>query len=342
MMTNRMIDNILSQPLSLAEVCAWQLGDGAPALAAAASVLRGARRIVFTGMGTSLFATLPAACFLQARGISAESVDSSELLHFLHPSIRPGDAVVVVSRSGESAEVVKLLPLLRERGLPVVGLTNFADSTLARQSTHALAMKCRADRMVAVQSYTSSLTVLLLLAASVMNDPLDPWRAAIEKTVQELEVETRRQIAAKNEWTGFLSDAEVVYLLGRGPSLASCHEGALLFHESCRLPAIGMSTGQFRHGVVEVADRRTRAIVFASQRRTEELDLALASDLRSMDAQVRVCRGHAPAPGLETILEIVPLQVAVCYLAQAKGWEAGDFRHSALVTNTEAGFQQVS
>jgi glutamine---fructose-6-phosphate transaminase (isomerizing) len=341
-MPSRMRDDILGQPLSLAEACAWQFGEGASALESAASALGAARRIVFTGMGSSLFAAIPAASFLQARGIAAEAVETSELLHFLHPSLQPGVAVVVVSRSGESIEAVKLLSLLRARGLPVVGLTNVDGSTLARESSHPLLMSCRADRMVAVQSYSSSLAVLLLLAAAAVRDPSVTWRAAIADTCRALEAEIPNQIAASDDWIEFLSAAEAVYLLGRGPSLASCHEGALLFHEACRIPAVAMSAGQFRHGPVEVVDSRTRAIVFASQSGTRELDLALAENLRSLGAQVRVCRGDSYARGLETLLEIVPVQIAACYLAEAKGWEPGDFRHASLVTASETGFRQVT
>ena len=49
--------------------------------------------------------------------------------------MRYRDAVaVLVSRSGESIETLKLLPLLKAQGTRIVGVTDVADSTLAREA----------------------------------------------------------------------------------------------------------------------------------------------------------------------------------------------------------------
>ena len=149
-----------------------------------------------------------------------------------------------------------------------------------------------------------------------------------------------------------------LYLLGRGPALGSVYEGALLFHETAKTAAVGMSSGQFRHGPAEILSGDLRAVVFGSPPATQALDRSLADDLSSVGAKVGWIgpspdagdkREHAPslvpwpeiAPSLAPIFEIVPLQVAAYRLALWRGTTPGDFRFVSEVTSTESGFLAV-
>ena len=341
MQPTAMLDDILHQPESLLRACKYQFADGAGSLDACARTLRGSRRITFTGMGSSLFAAIPAAYYLESQGIAAEVVEASELLHFGTRSLRPDGAFVLISRSGESIETVKLLPYIRESGARWAGVTNVPGSTLARECADLILLNSHADRMVAVQTYTTSVAVLMLLAAEIAGQPLETWREFIEATADLTATEVQRAIAASDGWVEFLKAAPVVHLMGRGPSLASAHECALLFNEAARVPAVAISPAAFRHGPVEIVNERMRAIVFASQSQTRELDRALAADLHALGAQTRICDGSEARP-LETIIEIVPVQVGVCALATSMGIDPGDFRFATLVTAAESGFNAKS
>jgi glucosamine--fructose-6-phosphate aminotransferase (isomerizing) len=339
MRTVAMLSDIQGQPASLRQVCAHQFGAGASDLQTAAVILSRAHRIVFTGMGSSFFAALPAVRHLAAHGVVAEAMETAELLHFGLETVHEGTAVVLVSRSGETIEAVRVLPELLRRGVEVIGITNVAGSELARESTCSVFLNSLPDRMIAVQSYSATLAVLLLLAEAALGRPLDSFRGSLDETCGLLDASIPSAVGQGEAWVEFLRETRVVHLMGRGPSLASVHEGALLFNEAARTPSAAMSGAQFRHGPVEIVDSRLRAIVFASQPATRTLDLALASDLEAMGAGVRVCAAPgAPAP-FQPLIEIVPVQVAACALAVSKGLDPGDFRFAALVTATESGFQ---
>jgi len=332
-----LLDNIRNQPASLRRLAEYQFGGGDGHLRAAASAIRAAGGVVFTVMGSSLFAAIPAADYLRAHGVRAEVVDASELLHFGQVRERRG-ALVLVSRSGETVEIARLLPAVSGGPGPTIGVTNVPESLLARQAHHAIYVNSDPDRMVAVQTYTGTMAVLLLLAAAILEEPARKWRPLLDGAGQALSAAVDEAVAASEEWAGFLAGAAVVYVLGRGPSLASVREGALLLNEASRTPSVAMSSAQFRHGPVEVVDERFRGIVFASQEATRELDLALARDLTALGGKVQVCQARGVPSPLEPLMEIVPVQVAACRLAEAKGIDPGDFRHATLVTRTEAGF----
>ena len=132
----------------------------------------------------------------------------------------------------------------------------YAGASWRANRIHSIFLNSESDRMVAVQTYTGMLATLLLLAGAVLEEPLSKWREAFDDAAQALSGATEEAIAASEQWSEFLADAKVVYLLGRGPSLASVREGALLLNEASRTPSVAMSAAQFRHGPVEVVDER--------------------------------------------------------------------------------------
>jgi glucosamine--fructose-6-phosphate aminotransferase (isomerizing) len=160
-----------------------------------------------------------------------------------------------------------------------------------------------------------------------------------------------RSVAAIEQWDAVLELDSNIYLLGRGPSVASTLEGALLFHEVAKAPAVAMPIASFRHGPVEVVDHRFSGFVFAPEDNTQELNLAMANDLVRFGGQVRVIGPSSslsqnltlcdiPAlPGtFAPLFEIVPLQVAALRLAILRGIEPGSFRYAPQVAVDEASF----
>ncbi|MGA8027681.1 MAG: SIS domain-containing protein [Bryobacteraceae bacterium] len=330
-----LLDNILAQPQALQAVASRQFTEGRPALIASAALLRSAKRIVLTGMGGSFAACIPLSYFFAARGVQAQVIETSELLHFQTPALDAQTAVILVSRSGESVEAVKLLSLLKQRGCPVVGVVNVPESTIASHATETIVLGSPPDELVAIQTYTATVATLLLLGAEYFNE-LDRATSDLNTTIDGL---SRGLPHLNQDWTDFLAHASCLYLLGRGPSLASVNAGALLFHEVAKLPAIGMSSAQFRHGPVEVVSEQFRAIVFGS----EELDAALERDLIAIHGSVRRIGPPWPADvprQFAPIFEIVPLQFAAYRLAQSRSIPLGRFRFAPAITLSEQGFSR--
>ena len=348
-MSASVLEYILGQPDALRAVTAYHFGPGREALLHAAALLKESKQIIFSGMGASLFACIPAQYMSAGRGIPASVVESSELLYFLSEMLAPDTTLVLVSRSGESIEVTKLLPILRERRCRVIAVVNAAGSTLAKQANETILINSPAEGYVAIQAYTSTVAVLCMLAA-VCNGELDRLRTELDRVIEAAEAMLASDSAATQAWPPF--ERGTLYLLGRGPSLASVYGGQLLMHEMARMPAIGMSSAQFRHGPVEVVSKEFQAIVFGSQPETAEIDLRLAEDLAGVSKCVRwigplasgskvdalsFWPGDIP-PRYAPLLEVLPVQTLAFRLAEAGGIQAGQFRFAAPVTLSETGF----
>ncbi len=340
-----LLQNILKQPQSLAQTVEVQFSAGRSALLEAARMMTD-QRLLFSGMGSSLFACHALSADLAQRGVATAVIDTAELLHYHYHAYR--DAVVVlVSRSGESIETLKSLPLLKAQGTRIVGVTDVADSTLAHEANVTVLIHGGKDTRVAVQSYTATLIALHLLGAALSN-ALDAARPALEAAVKFLPDYVSQTVDQSEGWQSFLDNAQVIHLLGRGCSLASVYEGALLFNEVAKFPSAPMEAAQFRHGPVEIVDEHYRAIMFAPSDDTRDLNVALARDLMRLGGQLRLIgpgetdRAWWTTPdvpaSLAPLIEIIPVQCAAMRLAEQRGFTPGEFRVVPQVTRSETGF----
>ena len=348
-----MLDNVLAQPSSHRGLLTLYQGNAA--LRACAEKIRDAQgRIIFSGMGGSLFATLPAVSRLTQKGYPAQAMESAELLHYGSATLRAEDVGVVVSRSGGSIEPVLIAEKMRQAGMTVVGVTNVPGSNLEEIADITLPIGSQADKLIAVQTYTGTVLALLLLAEEVLSGESVKLSEECGAALPALSAHIDECLRESEGWQDWLTGGPL-YLLGRGPALASVHEGALLLHETAKTAAVGMSSGQFRHGPAEILSPDFRAVVFGAPPITRSLDRSLADDLFSVGAKVRwigpaadagASHDHAPSlvpwPEIATVLaplfEIVPLQVAAYRLALWRGITPGDFRFVTEVTASESGF----
>jgi len=351
MTTSNLARNILSQPQSLHSVLQHQCGDGAAALAQAADLLGSGRRVLITGMGASLIASIPFEYFLSSMGIDATTIEAGELLHYRDAGFRDA-AVVVVSRSGESVEVAKLLEILKDRN-PIIGVSNEPQSLLARNADVSIHLNSLADEYVAIQTYTGTLLTLHLLAGAV-NHTHQAAAGTISSFLPAFAQLVETSLHGISQWDDFLSSQSPFYFLARGSSCASAYEGALLFNEVAKCTAVGMAIASFRHGPVEVVDPHFRGFVFAPEGRTRTLNLALASDLARFGAHLRVlgpsvqnaatgiqaCELPVVPEMLAPLFEIVPVQVAALRMAELRGIPPGSFRYAPQVAVDEATFGQ--
>ena len=348
MSSEQMRSRIESQPASLRCVLAHQYGAGADALQKAAKLIRTSKQVVITGMGASFYAVLPLESYLCGLGISAIAVEAGELLHFRQNAYLNA-IFVVVSRSGESIEIAKLLDRVKGRQT-VIGVCNRAESRLSRDADVVLSIQSMEDDIVALQTYTGTVLALALLGKTVAA-PTENAKAEVEMILPDFERLISGSLALAREWDDFLYPHGTPYLLARGGSFSSALEGALLFHEVSKAPAITMLTASFRHGPVEVVDDNFRAFVFACEGATQSLNAALAHDLVRFGGQVRVIGPQADnlrslplieTPAIEAIyapiFEVVPIQAAALYLAELLGIVAGSFRFAPPVALDEDSF----
>ncbi len=343
---------IAGQPDALRRA-ADALAEQLPALEALADRAARGGLALFTGMGSSYDACYPAVNELAARGILAAHVDTAELLHFRSHALSSSTVLVVVSQSGESAEVVHLAASLAGRpDRPVVlSITNGLDNDLARRADLRLDTRAGTETGPSTMTFAASIAQLAAVAGILAGEAPS---AAIERarvSARAAATAIERILLDDERTADLLANAvrgrEVVAVLARGPARAAAEMGALTLKES-GVMAESFATAAFRHGPFELAGPDLAAIVVATEPETTALDLGLAADLVRAGASVAVLAPEgATSAGALTIsvapvdrllgsaVSIVPIQLLARRLAAELGRAPGTYTRASKVTTRE-------
>jgi glucosamine--fructose-6-phosphate aminotransferase (isomerizing) len=341
--SNQYVQDILAQPGALRDTLA-ALTDRVVLRPFAKWLVNGhLRRIVLTGMGSSYHALYPLMLKTIGRGYEVQRIETAELIYYAPGLLRADTLLIAVSQSGCSAEVLRLLEqILGEVSL--IGVTNEADSPLAKQADVVLLTHAGEEHSVSCKTYITALIALDWLGEALINGDPSASRAAFEG-VPDLIKQYLAQMEAHINALGICLDgAEHLTLVGRGASLAAVGTGALIVKEAARFPAEGMSSAAFRHGPLEMVAPHHNVLIYVGAEPTIELNLRLARDVKKAQGKVMLVQEQAelealsmPAapPASRPILEILPAQMISLALARLHGRQAGQFEHAQKVTTIE-------
>ena len=122
-----------------------------------------AGRVVVTGMGKSGHIGGKIAATLASTGTPSFFVHPGEASHGDLGMITPIDAVIAISNSGETAEIITILPLLKRLGVPLITMTGTPDSTLGATSSVVLNTAVREEACPLNLAPTASTTAALAM-----------------------------------------------------------------------------------------------------------------------------------------------------------------------------------
>lgn len=344
----KFFQDILKQPAQLAVSLSHMLGAGKLALNEAAAALRRAKFVLITGIGASWQAGMAMQAELLAAGFPAALVDASELLHF--GEVPRGAAVVLLSRSGKSTEIVHLIQKCRAQSATIISITNQPDSQLAQGSDIVLNTSTDFDHAVSVSTYSAIALAGVLLALEATGGSAQQVQMELLQSLTDTagSIPGWRKTIESSGWLGDGNDP--TYFIARGRSLASCHEARLLWEEAAKKPATALTTGGFRHGPQEIVREGLRVGMWIDAQHMRTQDFDLARDLKRLGARVLLigqhleegagdCVLHLPAipARWQFLVDVIPIQIAVDSLAAVRAVDTDSFRLCSYIVEDEGG-----
>lgn len=275
--------------------------------------LDGAERVWLVGTGTSLHAAeLGAAMFARA-GADARPASSMEFARWA--TLRAGDAVVVLTHTGETAYAQASRRRALEAGAETLSITADgvgwpeAIETGAKEGSHTY-----------TRSYSSALAVLTLLAGELGADGLGPEALMAAADATETAI-------GDPGLDGLPDPARLLVITGSGPGSVTAREGALKLREAARLAAEGYDAEFLLHGSAVPLGADDALIVLGSGRDGDEFLGRLANAARAEGLETREL--DQPQPEDELMAQI-PLTARLQLLALRRA-EAGGHDPDAVI-----------
>jgi glutamine---fructose-6-phosphate transaminase (isomerizing) len=252
--------------------------------------------------------------------------------------------VIGVSQSGEGTDINTVLERAKASGAFTVGITNEADSTMAKLADETLLIHAGREKSVAAtKTYTGQMLHFYMLAAALAEEKI-----AFEKipAFAARALELRGAVEEIVERYVFMENCVVV---GRGMNYGNSYELALKLMETCYVVAERFSSADFFHGPLAIVERRFPVILFAPKGLTERGNLDLLNRLKELHADCFSITNDETVAGLSSrslmmpaeideflspIPFIVPAQLFAALLADAKGLNADAPRSLSKVTRT--------
>jgi arabinose-5-phosphate isomerase len=127
------------------------------------AVTAAGRKLIFTGVGKNAHVAQKIAATFNSTGVSSCFLDATQALHGDLGLVDEGDLVFLLSNSGQSEEILRLLPVLKRFGARLVAFTGNPDSDLARNAEFRLLYRVPREACPLKLAPTSSTTAALAL-----------------------------------------------------------------------------------------------------------------------------------------------------------------------------------
>ena len=277
-------------------------------LARPASVLAGAGRVILVGTGTSQHAAELGAMMLAAAGRDAVWYPAATWARW-GSGPRPGDALLVISHTGETAYAARARADALAAGVPVVSVTGTgrgwpeAIETVPPDESHTYTV-----------SYTSALAVLARLASEL------GWADGSAEQVARAAIGVRQAVASPGI-EEVAVPARSLAIVGCGPWGITAREGALKIREGARMLAEGFDTDRLLHGGAVPLTAADGLVVLEPAADPDGLTAALGAAAEAERVPVAVLAaadvpGAADSGPLPPLLAQIPMTVRLQLLAE--------------------------
>ena len=359
-----MLKEMYEQPDALRSCIAGRVTRGdriiVEELAPVVDLLGGIDRVELIACGTAFYASLVGAAALQElAGIPARATVGSEF-RYSPPPLDARTLVIAVTQSGETADTIAPTRLARERGCPVVAVTNTVGSAITREADTALFLQAGPEIAVAAsKTFVAQVTTLVILATAIAKTrgTLAPDRErALARALRELPDGARR--ARENAEAADVAALARRYVnsrgfmyVGRGYSYPTALEGALKLKEISYIHAEGYAAGELKHGPISLLDAECPLVAVATRSSVYDKLVSNVMEGRARDARV-IAVATEGDPQIERfadeilwvpetdemlspVLAIIPLQLFAYHTAVARGTDVDQPRNLAKSVTVE-------
>lgn len=317
-----------------------------------------ASRFIIVACGTSWHAGLIGKQMIEQWAKIPVDVEYASEFRYRKPVIQPGDVVIAISQSGETADTLAAFELAKERGALCFGIVNVVGSSIARASDTGIYTHVGQEIGVAsTKAFTGQVMVLTLFALALGHELGSISQMEFEKYVTELALipekmkKVLEQDALTKDISRTLTYARNALYMGRGFNYPVALEGALKLKEISYIHAEGYPAAEMKHGPIALVDENMPVVFVATHHQLYKKILSNIQEVKARNGRIIaiVTEGDeavkniaeatieipATLPVVAPLLSVLPLQLIAYHVAVFKGLNVDQPRNLAKSVTVE-------
>lgn len=356
-----MLKEIYEQPRAVCNTISPRLRGGVPDFTPDGipdELLQNVKNIYITACGTAMHAGLVGKNVIERLARIPVHVDIASEFRYCNPLIGPGDLVVIISQSGETADTLAALRLAKEKGAKMLAIVNVVGSSIAREADCVIYTYAGVEIAVAsTKAYMVQLAVLHLLAVrlGLLAGRLSADEAAhltallteLPATLDGLLKNTDEIKAAAER----IMQAPDIFFIGRGRDYCLSMEGSLKLKEISYIHCEAYAAGELKHGTLSLITGGVPVIAIALEPALFEKTVSNIKEVKARGAYVVAILPHGVTLDDQTadriinlprcdeflypFLTAVILQLLAFYTADEKGFDIDKPRNLAKSVTVE-------
>jgi len=316
-------------------------------------------RLTITACGSAFIAGQVGRYWIEQLARLPVDADVASEFRYRNPPLLPGGAAILVSQSGETADTMAALHLLREAGQKVLSVVNVPESSMARASDGAVLTVAGPEIGVAsTKAFTAQLAVMACLAigfgrarGEISADDEHKLTAALLQ-VPSHAAEILDRDAELQDLAREVAKARDVLFLGRGSLYPIALEGALKLKEISYIHAEGYAAGEMKHGPIALIDNQVPVIALCPSGALFEKTASNLQEAAARGGRIFAFTDEGGAPALRAfaervivlpkvgafstpILYAIPVQLLAYHVAVLKGTDVDQPRNLAKSVTVE-------
>lgn len=334
-MKYKMYDEMMEQPESLQKT----FESEAKKLDEVSQLVLDADKVYLIGCGSSISTcySVRDAIRMSSTNINIEVYTGYEFYYNKKLVEKENSIAIFTSQSGETADTLASLRRANEFGIHTVSISNEPESSMIAEAKTPIITRCETETAIlGTKTYITQLGCLykILFAASdyenksVLLAQLDEMPEMLEKLLLTTEDENR-QLAEKYK------DEDIFYCLGSGPNFGLAYKLAMtMLMEGAIKHACPEYSAEFRHGLIERAEKDVPVIIIRSGLESDEITQKAIDFCENLEAKsiIYSLEDYADVDKLlSPFIFVIPLEWFVYYLAHFNGEDPGATRHIGKV-----------
>jgi glutamine---fructose-6-phosphate transaminase (isomerizing) len=323
------------------------------------AILEDVKRVVVVACGTSYHAGLIGRYAIEEWARLPVEMDIASEYRYRNPVVGPGDLVIGISQSGETADTLAAMRLAHERGAKVLAITNVMGSQATRDADGVLYTRAGLEiGVAATKTFLCQVaaTYLLGLRLAELRGTLEPARLAeLVSEIKRLPHCIDEVLAGASEQVSRIAETcwqdDFFLYIGRHVGLPVALEGALKLKEISYIATDAYAAGEMKHGPIALLDDSTPVVCVATDSPVLEKLESNMQEVRARGARViaiategnQTIAEHADAvitlPAvdwmLQPILAVIPLQMLAYEIARRRGLNVDQPRNLAKTVTVE-------